>query len=143
MAGVLLAVALTIAVLVGCADGHAHARHTRSLINLAELIKCVTGKHACDYNAYGNWCGIGGSGTPVDEIDGCCQRHDWCYDRLIANSCWPRWTPYNYTCKDTLVNCGNDDGSCQAQMCACDKEVVECFARGTYNPANKKKNLFC
>ncbi|CAM9749526.1 unnamed protein product [Lampetra fluviatilis] len=94
------------AFLVGCADGHAHARHTRSLINLAELIKCVTGKHACDYNAYGNWCGIGGSGTPVDEIDGCCQRHDWCYDRLIANGCWPRWSPYIYTCKDTLVNCG-------------------------------------
>jgi len=31
---------------------------------------------------YGNWCGPGhGGGTPVDDLDKACMKHDKCYDR--------------------------------------------------------------
>ncbi len=28
---------------------------------------------------YGNWCGAGGSGTPIDPTDAACRAHDLCY----------------------------------------------------------------
>ena len=33
---------------------------------------------------YGNFCGLGGSGSTLDEYDVCCKAHDACYG---ANSC--------------------------------------------------------
>lgn len=29
---------------------------------------------------YGNWCGAGGSGTPINWVDQCCKNHDDCWD---------------------------------------------------------------
>lgn len=29
---------------------------------------------------YGNWCGSGGSGRPIDAADAICKRHDKCYE---------------------------------------------------------------
>ena len=31
---------------------------------------------------YGNWCGAGGAGTPIDSTDAACMRHDKCYDSI-------------------------------------------------------------
>jgi RHS repeat-associated protein len=28
---------------------------------------------------YGNWCGKGGAGTPIDQVDTACMIHDYCY----------------------------------------------------------------
>ena len=33
------------------------------------MIRATTGRRALDFNGYGNWCGIGGSGPIVDPID--------------------------------------------------------------------------
>jgi hypothetical protein len=30
---------------------------------------------------YGNWCGTGGMGTPINAVDAACQQHDACYAR--------------------------------------------------------------
>ena len=50
------------------------------------------------YGAYGCWCGPGGSGTPVDGTDRCCQLHDFCYDKIIAsNLCSPYKVTYEYS----------------------------------------------
>ncbi|RNB68120.1 phospholipase A2 family protein [Brevibacillus panacihumi] len=38
---------------------------------------------------YGNWCGMGcsGPGAPIDDVDRCCQKHDFCYERHGYFSC--------------------------------------------------------
>lgn len=33
------------------------------------MVHLMTGRDSLDYNAYGNYCGIGGGDTPVDNID--------------------------------------------------------------------------
>jgi RHS repeat-associated protein len=35
---------------------------------------------------YGNWCGAGGSGTPINSTDAACMAHDQCYDNLNLNA---------------------------------------------------------
>ena len=41
----------------------------RGVIEFGLMIYCATGRSAFDFNDYGCWCGIGGKGTPVDELD--------------------------------------------------------------------------
>lgn len=38
-------------------------------MNLKDMVKAVTGREGLDFISYGNWCGLGGSGHPVDPID--------------------------------------------------------------------------
>jgi secretory phospholipase A2 len=40
-----------------------------ALWNLQEMAECRLGYTALAYNDYGCWCGVGGSGEPVDGID--------------------------------------------------------------------------
>ncbi len=52
---------------------------------------------AADQCWYGNWCGPGcGSGTPIDDVDICCQTHDWCYQTRGY---------FNCHCDCTLADC--------------------------------------
>ncbi|RNA33953.1 Phospholipase A2 [Brachionus plicatilis] len=54
----------------------------KNLLQFGKMIKEITGKNPLAFDAYGNYCGKGGSGIPVDEIDNCCKIHDQCYDNL-------------------------------------------------------------
>lgn len=38
-------------------------------MNLNDMVKGVTGREGEDFVPYGNYCGIGGEGHPVDPID--------------------------------------------------------------------------
>lgn len=41
-----------------------------ALWQFGEMITCVQpGVNPLAYNEYGCWCGLGGSGTPVDDVD--------------------------------------------------------------------------
>ncbi|RWS26048.1 basic phospholipase A2 Ts-G6D49-like protein [Leptotrombidium deliense] len=46
-----------------------HRRAKRSILQLASMIKCVTGCDAMLYKGYGCYCGYSGRGVPVDLID--------------------------------------------------------------------------
>ncbi|GAB6029312.1 hypothetical protein CHUAL_005077 [Chamberlinius hualienensis] len=41
----------------------------RGVFDFARMIKAVTGRRASDYDHYGHYCGLGGSGDPVDSVD--------------------------------------------------------------------------
>ncbi|GFY50606.1 phospholipase A(2) [Trichonephila inaurata madagascariensis] len=43
------------------------------------MFDMLTGLDPTDYIPYGNWCGYGGQGKPIDPIDECCRVHDNCY----------------------------------------------------------------
>ncbi|XP_075135245.1 acidic phospholipase A2 Cc1-PLA2-like [Leptodactylus fuscus] len=81
------------------------------------------------YVFYGCYCGIGGHGRPLDEIDWCCQIHDCCYGALSSPSCSPFKQFYLFTLTNGTVIC--DDANlkgCARQCCECDRAAALCFA---------------
>ncbi len=94
------------------------------------------------FNGYGCWCGIGGSGKPVDEIDKCCLEHDQCYDKVILNKCkynkLPYWVLYDKETSHGQIVCTDENETCDYKTCQCDKLAAECFAKNyaSYNQSN-------
>ncbi|XP_031572942.1 basic phospholipase A2 caudoxin-like [Actinia tenebrosa] len=112
----------------------------KNLLQFGLMVNCMTGRFALDYNNYGSYCGVGGSGTPVDDLDRCCKVHDECYGRY--DHCTPYYiyytsyrTGWHPNCK---ITCGDTD-PCRKAVCMCDKEAAECFAKNKYNPKNNNK----
>jgi len=70
---------------------------------------------------YGNFCGLGGSGTPIDGVDQCCFKHDNCYGDIM--SC----TPHLLTYTETNLECKDEGGSCGYKTCFCDVDFINCL----------------
>ena len=41
----------------------------RRIDEFGQMVAAKTDRSPFDFNGYGNWCGLGGSGETVDEID--------------------------------------------------------------------------
>ncbi|XP_078581482.1 uncharacterized protein LOC144864921 isoform X2 [Branchiostoma floridae x Branchiostoma japonicum] len=104
----------------------------KNLLQFAKMIWTVTGRNPLDYNNYGCYCGQGGAGTPVDDIDRCCQAHDRCYDTVD----YPKFTTYTFTASRGTVTCLDAVGCNERAVCECDREAVLCLNRYAY--AGKK-----
>ncbi|XP_030621867.1 phospholipase A2, minor isoenzyme-like [Chanos chanos] len=118
----------------------------RDLIQFREMIKCTLPNSSPleDFGNYGCYCGLGGEGTPVDELDRCCFVHDGCYgDALNLDACRPvidnpYTNRYDFQCNETsrTVTCLSSNNECDMFICECDRKAAECFASTPYNTSN-------
>ncbi|XP_033760535.1 acidic phospholipase A2 Cc1-PLA2-like isoform X2 [Pecten maximus] len=123
-------------------SGGTTSRWRRSLPQLGKMIRTVTGKSGLDFNGYGHWCGVGGAGDPVDEIDRCCMTHDLCYDKIATTACKSSKgeivTTYTTFYNWTLTN--DDVSPCQHALCSCDRQATTCFALNIAAYDNTKRS---
>ncbi|XP_074700438.1 phospholipase A2 [Strix aluco] len=118
----------------------------RAVWELRSMIKCtIPGSHpTLEFSDYGCYCGLGGSGTPVDELDRCCQAHDECYSqaeklkscRFLLDNPYTKW--YSFSCSDGQVTCNSKNNECAMFICNCDRTAAMCFAKAPYNPQHSK-----
>ncbi|CAH2295321.1 phospholipase A2 [Pelobates cultripes] len=120
------------------------APNSRALWDFHALIKCAIPNSAPlkEFNNYGCYCGLGGSGTPKDTLDRCCQTHDNCYSNAKNQGCSGIFdnvytNGYKYSCSGTTITCSSTNNSCEQFICNCDKAAAVCFSKAPYNPAYK------
>ncbi|XP_054706285.1 basic phospholipase A2 caudoxin-like [Uloborus diversus] len=125
-------------------DAHAltgRIRRRRDLLDLADMFDLVTGLDPTDYIPYGNWCGYGGQGKPIDLIDRCCEIHDSCYGES-EKKCFNEQihvVQYEWAIENETIIC-RDSNVCEESVCQCDREVVECIS--LHNHVYREENRF-
>jgi secretory phospholipase A2 len=105
-------------------------KNSKNLIQFMNMINSAIELSAFwNINGYGCWCGDGGYGTPVDQIDTCCQIHDKCYDRVEqVEKCSPKiFNLYSYESNGNQIKCNDPTDSCNYKVCLCDKQATDCF----------------
>ncbi|CAH0553903.1 unnamed protein product [Brassicogethes aeneus] len=111
------------------------SRSKRGVIHLYNMVSCATGCNPLKYKGYGCFCGFLGSGYPVDGIDKCCKKHDWCYDAANCPMFLEYFVPYVWKCYYNRPLCAIDHdgyggpGSCASRLCECDRVLSECLSR--------------
>ncbi|KAL4240479.1 Phospholipase A2 [Mactra antiquata] len=135
-------------VLLLCSNTVYGARLRRRIDEFGEMILLKTDRNPMDFNGYGNWCGFGGKGGTVDDIDACCKAHDECYERINDGSCETLLkykiytTEYRWSFKNGNIVC-HDDDTCAKQLCECDHAASICFGKyqAEYNTQNKHNGI--
>ncbi|XP_077457371.1 phospholipase A2 [Stigmatopora argus] len=120
------------------------ARLPKHIWQFGKMIECAQpGVSPLKYNDYGCWCGFGGTGNPVDDLDKCCKVHDKCYESSRKKpgctniSDLPYVLVYDYTCSDGQVSCSATNNKCQSAVCECDRVAAHCFEKAKFNSENK------
>ncbi|XP_072736506.1 phospholipase A2 [Ciconia boyciana] len=118
----------------------------RAVWELRSMIKCtLPDSHPLlQFGDYGCYCGLGGRGTPVDELDRCCQAHDHCYSEaekldsckfLVDN---PYTKSYAFNCSSGEITCSSKNDNCEMFICNCDRTLAMCLAKAPYNPEHDR-----
>ncbi|XP_071492901.1 phospholipase A2-like [Diadema antillarum] len=138
-------------------DGGAMAP-SNMVVQFGGMIDCLVRRGSLAYNGYGCYCGLGGSGKPLDATDRCCRQHDECYSRLKRQgickgdkSVYITWYKVDMTQCDTpnaKITCSHHhqysffdsllagrQARCAMALCHCDRTSAFCFARhsASYN----------
>nr|ACY68712.1 phospholipase A2 isoform 3 [Parasuta nigriceps] len=109
-----------------------------NLYQFKNMIQCANHgrRPTWHYMDYGCYCGPGGSGTPIDDLDRCCKTHDDCYAKAETSQCNPKLQIYIWQCGSDGPQCDNSETGCKSSVCACDAAAAKCFAEAPYNDAN-------
>ncbi|XP_077148711.1 basic phospholipase A2 taipoxin alpha chain-like isoform X1 [Ranitomeya variabilis] len=112
----------------------APARQRRGVLDLVVTLWCYRERlkvPLLGINLYGCYCGTGGAGAAVDDVDRCCLRHDCCYrySRLDLR-CHGRvkWQLYQFSCGTAHTQC-HSSTLCGRMACECDKQFAECLTK--------------
>ncbi|XP_059105384.1 phospholipase A2-like isoform X2 [Peromyscus eremicus] len=131
---------LLVALLTGATAHSISHWASRQFQNMIQCLPPITGIDPLfNYNNYGRFCGSGGSGPPVDELDRCCQTRDNCHTQVKKlESCKflkndPYTSSYSYSCSGNEVTCSDKNNPCEAFICNCDREAAICFSKAPYN----------
>ncbi|KFR12451.1 Phospholipase A2, major isoenzyme, partial [Opisthocomus hoazin] len=87
----------------------------RALWDFRSMIKCTIPDSypLLEFADYGCYCGLGGGGTAVDELDRCCEAHDQCYTKAKKlESCKsladnPYTGSYSFSCSSGKITCSS------------------------------------
>ncbi|XP_066428716.1 phospholipase A2-like [Eleutherodactylus coqui] len=112
------------------------------LVKFGRMVQQATKRPALwSFSFYGCYCGLGGQGWPMDDIDWCCQKHDCCYDVLMKAGCAPLSQDYNYSHINGVITCDDEDlNGCARVCCECDREISHCFRENNHR-YRKEHNL--
>nr|XP_058946410.1 phospholipase A2 A2-actitoxin-Cgg2a-like isoform X1 [Pocillopora verrucosa] len=135
-------------------EGSANATK-KGVISFGLMILRVTKRNPLDFNGYGCYCGLGGEGKPVDDLDRCCQVHDKCYGDIMRSKVCPfkkgvYVLPYS-TKRNRPAECEPPSHywfwkKCRFRLCKCDAAAAKCFKKSRYHkkyrkyPQNKCRN---
>ncbi|XP_069475851.1 phospholipase A2, minor isoenzyme-like [Ambystoma mexicanum] len=144
---------IVLALLLSVAAAQNGTPDIKALWQFRAMIKCTIPSSVplLDYNGYGCYCGLGGSGTPLDALDKCCEVHDNCYSQAMKHpSCGgifdnPYTEIYSHTCSGNTITCSSKNNECKAFICECDRAAAICFSKAGYNPEHKSvdKKKYC
>ncbi|XP_075290999.1 phospholipase A2 [Opisthocomus hoazin] len=125
----------------------------RALWDFRSMIKCTIPDSypLLEFADYGCYCGLGGGGTAVDELDRCCEAHDQCYTKAKKlESCKsladnPYTGSYSFSCSSGKITCSSKNDDCEMFVCNCDRTAAMCFAKAPYNSEHKSldRNKYC
>ncbi|XP_022779852.1 phospholipase A2 A2-actitoxin-Cgg2a-like [Stylophora pistillata] len=131
---------------IASGDGNDSATK-RNIINFGLLVYKFTERNPIDFNGYGCFCGLGGKGKPVDDLDRCCEAHDNCYSKIMHSEDCPYekavyLMSYSVTKDDEKTECEPASsyfiyGKCRNLVCKCDLIAARCFAKSPYQKKYK------
>ncbi|OBS82053.1 hypothetical protein A6R68_23958, partial [Neotoma lepida] len=113
----------------------------QALLQLGEMIFCLTSHCPEEFESYGCYCGREGRGEPRDTLDRCCFSHHCCLEQVKPLGCLHgSHSRSSVVCEDHKAKCVGQS-LCEKLLCACDQMAAECMASASFNQSLKLPDL--
>ncbi|XP_031214278.1 otoconin-90 isoform X2 [Mastomys coucha] len=109
----------------------------KAMLQLGEMLFCLTSHCPEEYETYGCYCGREGRGEPSDTLDRCCLSHHCCLEQMRQLGCLHgSLSRSSAVCEDHKPKCVGQS-LCEKLLCACDQMAAECMASAFFNQSLK------